>query len=141
VSIWLIQGMFFQNQQRLDVRYIDFEQQAVVVTQLVRDMYTGAFGADPDNPEKMVGAMNDGYGESALMDVRLTNEELSFVKQYNGRPDKILYVFKKCGRVWHGGWRMKENGKEIDHGESNCTLTIVGETFFQPNGEVETINT
>lgn len=134
MAIWLVQGVFFQKQGRLDTRYIDLELRAVVVRQLVGGMYAGVFAADPNDPEKMIGHMFDQYGDSVLSDIVLKDDKFSFLKQYERRRDKIRYTFTRenGGRVWCGDWSMEQDGHELDHGQSNCAITVVGEQFFQP---------
>lgn len=124
--VWLIQGVFFQNGNWRDLE----EGQAVVVTAMIRSMYAGAFGPDPDNPEKLVGRMFDEYGEAELSNIVLTETIFSFTKKYRRRTDLIYYSFiKREDGIWFGGFE----GDAVEPGESHCVLQKVSEGFFVPD--------
>ena len=126
---YLIQGFFFQNMQWLDVSHKTGEAQAVICSSLVRNMFMGAVGPDPENEMRNIGVMDDLYGESQLTDVQITDSSLSFTKTYIKRGDPIYYEFKKNENgVFVGTWK----GPAVGKGTARCWLTPVNESVFDP---------
>ena len=129
--MFLIQGVFFQNQEWLGTRMVPIEGMVAVIERgLIYDMYAGIIRVDPENPWRFVGGMNDHYGESTLSDIVFVDGvELSFSKKYNRRQDKIHYSFKvKDGNTWAGEY----SGEIVGKGLSRCIVTEVDDSFNDP---------
>jgi hypothetical protein len=129
--MFLIQGVFFQNQEWLGVRMVPIEGMvAVIEGGLIYDMYAGIIRVDPENPGRFVGGMNDHYGESNLSEIIFVDGvKLSFSKKYDRRQDKIRYSFKaKDGVTWIGVYV----GEVVGKGLSRCVITEVEDSFNDP---------
>lgn len=133
--IYLIQGFFFQDNRWLDLAYVNFNPILVTRGALIRSLYYGAFGPNPENGEELVGVTKDEYGEAELSDIKISENQLSFTKKYNHRDDLIFYAFQKQP---NGTWEGKYQGDKVGEGETHCVLTQVTEDFFTPKlDEVE----
>ncbi len=128
--MYLIQGVFFQNQQWLGTRMVPIEGMVAVIEKgLLYSMFTGTIYEDSRNPGQLTGGLVDHYGNSDLSDVELTDTELRFTKKYQRRADQIEYVFRQNDSF---GWIGTYVGPVVGSGVSRCVLTRVGEDFFDP---------
>ena len=99
--IWLIQGIFFQNQSWLDVRCVPIEGNvAVIVKGLIQTIFSGAIYPDgKDVSHTLVGQMFDHYGYAVLTDVLVSDDEVRFTKRYERRQDTILYTLTSAAKL------------------------------------------
>lgn len=128
---FLIQGIFFQNQQWLGLGVRQIEGViAVVHSGLCQFIYAGVMWQDPEHVMGgLTGHMQDACGNSALSDIYVSEFEVRFTKKYERRKDVIRYTFKvRDGQTWVGEYEGEACGKGI----SRCLITEVGEEFFQP---------
>ncbi len=126
---YLIQGVFFQA-PGIYVRYIESRRSLVFQEDMLPFMYAGVFASIPPESEKeMTGTMADFCGRAVLFDIKLSETELSFTKQYLGREDEIFYSFRKQA---DGSWGGSFSGADVQAGNSHCILTPVSEEFFIP---------
>jgi len=73
------------------------------------------------------GFLNDRLGNSIITDFKISDNKLEFKQQYD-RGSEISYVFRhKTGDVWNGLYFSEEI-----KGKTNCIITIVKESFFEP---------
>jgi len=102
---------------------------AVVEEGLVWDLFSGIIRQDPRHPNLLVGGMIDHYGESALREIILEAQEVSFSKKYARREDLIRYRFTvKEENIWIGEY----TGPKVGSGTAYCTVAEVPEWFIHP---------
>ena len=128
--IFLIQGVFFQNQEWLGTRMVPVEGMVAVIEKgLIWDMYAGVIRPNPNFPGQLIGGMKDHYGESILSDIEVSDIQVKFTKKYNRRDDKIEYLFKvKDGNTWAGEY----HGDVVGQGLSRCIVTEMDDSFGDP---------
>lgn len=126
---FLIQGLFFQNQQYMELACVPKEGVVAVIHEgLFQYMYAGLIWTD----ERQVlgglkGEMQDQFGHSRLSRIQVSDLEISFTKKYDRRDDEILYKFRiKDGNSWIGEY----NGDMVGSGTSRCIITEVPDSFF-----------
>lgn len=125
----LIQGFFYQKHSWLDIAHrSEVEGGAGVVIKggLCRFMYSGVIFPNPEEPDKLIGEMSDHFGESELLGVKITEEEVSFTKKYLQRPDYIKYTFRKEGELWVGEY----TGSAVGRGDSKCVVIVAPDDLF-----------
>jgi hypothetical protein len=128
--MFLIQGVFFQNQEGLGVRMKPVDGAVCVIEKvLLYSMYAGIISSNPDFPPQLVGGMFDYFGESVLSEIEVNDIQVRFKKQYTRRSDTILYTFKKRDR---NTWAGKYRGKMVGEGLSRCVITEVDDSFNDP---------
>lgn len=129
----LIQGIFFQNKQSLEIAYIGGGVGSTVVVneELCETIFAGVIWQDRQNVlGGLAGNMMDLSGVSRLALVRVSDTEVRFKKLYYGRDDEILFVFsRREGDVWLGEY----SGAAVGNGIARCILTEVSDDFFDPN--------
>jgi len=137
--MFLIQGVFFQNQEWLGTRMMPIDGMVAVIERgLVFDMYAGVIRQNPDFPPQLLGGMFDHYGESVLSDIEVNGIQVRFKKQYIHRRDEISYVFKvKDGDTWVGEY----SGEEVGNGLSRCLITEVDDSFNDPENLMKLMET
>lgn len=132
VFMWLLQGVFFQNNSWLDTAYTGDGLNVVIKNGLIRTMFFGCIFRDWRNVANntFVGEMSDQYGTSVLSDVFVSlGHEVRFTKKYQQRPDLIHYTFiVKEGGVFVGEY----SGPRVGNGIARCILTPIQESFFDP---------
>jgi len=128
-KIYLIQGIIFQNGHVFGTAYKPgLGIASTIHDALIFSMCQGIVGPNPENEEVLFGTMQDKWGKSEITNFKISEGELTFIKQYKGRPI-INYRFKKNGgNVWHGQYEGVDCGK----GESKCILTEIDESFLNP---------
>jgi hypothetical protein len=125
---YLIQGLFFQAQDRIKLGIGDGTDSGVAES-LFRIMFAGFISPQiVEGKPVLVGEMNDQNGESTLTDIIIEPESLQFIKQYNGSPLKIKYIFQLKNGIWVGEYFEPSIGS----GQARCILTEVPEEFFSP---------
>lgn len=131
----LIQGFFFQFKMGLGTGFDESgEERAIVHGGLCRFMFAGIIFPDRESSlGGMVGEMNDDWGYSLLSDVRISADEVSFVKRYEDRDDVIRYKFRREGSLWTGEFE----GSFVGRGGAKCMITEAPEGLFVPHGGVE----
>src|SRR3989344_3524944 len=95
--MWLIQGLFFQNQEWLDVERVPIDGNIVVIkSDLIQTMFGGIIYPDTKRAiHTLTGEIFDYFGLSVLSDVFVSEgQEVRFVKKYTRRNDLIEYSFK-----------------------------------------------
>ena len=130
--MFLIQGVFFQNQEWLGTQMVPIDGMVVVIERgLIYGMYAGIIRVDPKNSRRLIGGMNDHWGESVLSGIVFVDGiKLSFLKKYDHREDTILYSFKaKDGITWIGEYE----GEIVGKGLSRCIITEVDDSFNDPS--------
>ncbi|MFA5358529.1 MAG: hypothetical protein WC310_01750 [Patescibacteria group bacterium] len=131
MPVYLIQGFFFQDQERLGLAMSSEAKGAVAVVNsgLCRFMYAGViYPAENETANEYVGQMFDHFGDAALSDIKLSADQLEFVKKYNHRNDLIDYIFLKRNGIWVGSY----SGSVVGQGSAKCVITEVPQDFFQP---------
>jgi hypothetical protein len=129
-ELYLIQGVFFQERQSLEVAHLPVEGAVAVVRDCLHHfMFAGILEVDP---EKVLsgyrGAMQDYFGESQVSNGRLTEDTLYFTKKYQHRSDTIEYkLTKEDSRTWVGEY----NGLVTGTGRVRCLLTPITSDFFR----------
>lgn len=125
----LIQGFFFFQGREFGIGYDSSGAIAVTREMTMRSMFAGVIATEHEGSDKLVGRMNDHYGDSELMGVRIGDSKLSFTKKYDHRSDRIYYQFEKGA---DGTWAGTFVGNATGSGQARCVLTIVSEDFFLP---------
>ncbi len=130
-KLFLIQGLFSQEQQRFGIGYKPGIGEAVFVKpQMIQCFFSGFIGPQPEIAGEfpgMTGMMQDHYGEAEIADAMVTDESVSFTKIYIRRGDPIFYEFtKKEGDDWLGTYK----GPAVGKGLAKCRITLVEDTFF-----------
>lgn len=131
MTLYLIQGFFFQKQSWLDIGVgSDGEWPAVFIKRgLSRFMYSGVIYPDDRNILGVyAGQMFDHFGESLLSKVVIRPKEIKFIKKYDRRDDLIDYEFTKHNGMWVGGY----SGPVVGQGGAKCIITEVPEGFLRP---------
>jgi hypothetical protein len=132
----LIQGYFFQHQDRLGVRAVPIHGNiAVVSNQLVGTMFAG--GMSRESSGAWVGWLNEsGEGGSLLEVTYFDDDTLRFIKRYENADDGGLidYVFRKGQGYWVGSWSGSDDRGHYGDGGAVCILTPVPPVFFTPPG-------
>ena len=131
-KILLIQGVFFQAMHAFSIGYKPGEGAAAMVGDSLRfGIFYGVAGpqSDSDTPQDGTysGRMHDYVGYSAITNLKVTDTEVSFTKQYDHRKP-IAYTFTKKDPfgVWVGGY----NGHDCGTGLAKCLITEVDENFL-----------
>ena len=126
----LIQGVFFQNQEWLDLATKPVDGVVAVIKRgLIFMLYAGVIKLNSDPIPQLEGEMFDYYGISTLSDITVNETGLSFTKQYKNRPDTIRYTFTdREGITWAGRYA----GEAVGSGISRCVITEVGDSFMDP---------
>lgn len=131
VMLYLIQGVFFQNYQRLGLG-MGGEGEGVVAmisNRLCHFMYYGVIYSDKNNVlGRLAGQMNDYFGGSSLTKVYFSPKGLEFVKKYDNKDYLIEYKFRSKDNIWVGEY----SSTAIGRGKTRCIITEVPEDFFQP---------
>lgn len=126
---YLIQGFFYQKHSWLDIAHrSETEGGAGVVIRggLCRFMYSGVIFPNFEEPDQLIGEMLDHFGESELLGVKITQEDVSFTKKYLQRSDYINYVFRKEGELWVGEYF----GSAVGRGDSKCIVNVAPDDLF-----------
>jgi len=126
--LYAIQGFFFPNHDMgIGVSYATREAHVMVFTAMVRNIFAGAIGPDPDDETELVGFMTDLYGQSELVNVKISEEQMSFTKLYFKHQSLVNYSFnKQASGLWVGEW----TGPKVGAGLAQCLLTKVSRDFF-----------
>jgi hypothetical protein len=130
-KLFLINGLFFQEQQRFGIGYKEGVGEAVFIKpQMIQCFFSGFIGPKPDTEDEypgMNGMLQDHYGEAQISDALVTEESISFTKTYVRRGDPIFYEFtKKEGNDWLGTYKWPAVGS----GLAKCQITEIEESFF-----------
>ncbi len=127
--MYTIHGFFFQKNDMPFVAYFDKVDNGniMIFSVLVRSIFVGAIGPDPEDEGRLVGFMSDHYGEAELVDVKVDEKQLSFTKYYIHRHDPIFYNFQKKENSF---WVGEGTGPAVGHGYARCVLTEVPKEFF-----------
>jgi hypothetical protein len=127
---YFIQGVFFQNNEGFDVALDPREGIVTVIRrELFRYVYTGYIQKDAENEGVLVGEMQDFFGHSQLHKIFISDNQISFTKNYNHRMDWIVYMFtKKDCDTWVGQY----DGPATGTGISRCIVTEVNDEFLSP---------
>lgn len=80
--------------------------------------------------------MQDTFGASLLMNIRITEDEVRFIKKYEQRADHIHYTFAKKDR---NSWIGEFTGERCGTGISRCVITEVPEEFFDPRALMQAL--
>ncbi len=97
---WVLQGQFFQARHG-GVRVANFS-------------FAGAIWENIPRHGLLNGRMVDAFGQSTISPVVITKEKLAFVKRYDNRADRIVYVFKqRDGDSWVGTYDGPLTGKGV----------------------------
>ena len=130
----LVQGYFFQHQNRIGVRAVPVHGNAVVVVnQLVGIMFAGGLSRGSDGV--WIGWLNElGEGPSMLDEIDFVPDALRFLKHYeNDRDgDRIEYTFHLRNGFWVGTWSGSNDRGHYGDGHAVCVLTPVPPAFFEP---------
>jgi hypothetical protein len=79
------------------------------------------------NLKVVIDFLTDAAGKATLAGIELTEDTLSFTKQYDGREDTIHYRFRKqADGTWKGGY----SGTATSEGEARCIVTQVPDDFL-----------
>lgn len=73
----------------------------------------------------LFGHTNDLFGDSKITNFQIGDTNLSFIKEYEGRPP-IKFSFVKTGGFWTGFYK----GEDCGVGKCNCTVSALMESFF-----------
>lgn len=125
-KLYGITGVYFQegfiyNPEDFDGYKLDYIEHVAN-----RALFNGFFIMEEGQTTNGKGGMFDRLGTSELSDIRLSEIEFSFVKQYKSRADKIRYVFKKKDNLWIG----KFSGIATGGGGSRCAIAEIPEELF-----------
>lgn len=129
--MFLIHGVFFQEQQWLGARIVPIEGiVAVIESGLLFSMYAGLICGEERNPDRLAGGMIDHYGESTLSEIDLVPEkQFAFTKKYNRRSDSIRYNFTtRHSDLWIGTYE----GPLVGRGVTHCYVKEVPKDFCSP---------
>lgn len=133
-DMYLIQGVFFQNQQWLGVACVPIEGNvAVIRSGLCYFVFSGVINRDlNDLFGRHIGQLDDHFGHSNLTNMCLTDDELTFVKKYTQRDYTINYTFKRqSSGIWVGKYSGEVTGTNI----ARCILTPITRDFFEAHAE------
>lgn len=136
---FLVQGLFFQNQQYMGLAYAPIDGLIATINEdLFQFMYAGLIWTDERHAlGGLKGEMQDHFGRSRLSEIRVSDTVVSFTKKYERRDDEILYTFKiKDGNSWIGEY----NGDAVGSGTSRCIITEVPNSFFSGQVLAEKLN-
>jgi len=126
-KLWLIQGVFFQNQSWLGIAMKPIEGAVAVINRaLCQFQFSGIIElATEDNLGQ--GILNDVFGTADLTSVSISDTHLFFKKRYAQRDDAIDYQFSiQPDGTWAGEYR----GERVGSGKTRCVLTPVTKEFF-----------
>ena len=132
-KLFLIQGLFFQEQPSFGIGFKEDVGEAVFVSQqMIRCFFSGFIGPKPETDKEspfLNGMLQDHYGEAMITDALISPDSISFTKVYLRRSDPIFYEFtKKEGDDWLGTY----NGPAVGNGWAKCQIKEVEESFFDP---------
>ena len=127
-----ISGMFFQENLLPDLGF-GSEGLAVYLKKVrLQTFFSGLAYDDLESAmPQLVGSMMDHYGKSGLTEVMYDPEasNFCFVKQHEGREDKIRYTFSRKEKgVWVGQYKGDLTGSGI----AWCTTAETEDSFFNP---------
>ena len=126
--MYFLQGFFFQEQQWLDIAFRNVDGAVAVVREgLGRFMFAGIISPRPEQPEMLVGEMNDHFGKSVLVAITIAEETFTFTKCYANRRDHITYTFTRREKFWVGTYAGHLTGM----GRSRCILTPAPAELFE----------
>ena len=130
-QFFFINGLFWQERAIFLVKHKEDIGEAVAVSEaMIHSFFAGIVVPHEDDKEKLIGIIQDHYGEAKLTDFLLTENSLSFTKEYLRRPYPIFYEYKKDENgIWRGTW----DGPEVGCGWTRCVLLPVEESFYSPN--------
>ncbi len=140
--LYLIQGIFFQNQGWLSTAMRPIEGAIAVIRQgLLPFMYSGLIWRDPDGLlGEMIGVMEDRFGESELTKIHISNSGIRFEKKYvRGESERAIFEYnftKKDGNTWVGRYRNPQAGV----GVTRCVITEVSEDFLSPEAAMHVMS-
>ena len=93
--LYTIQGFFFLKDDMpfvAEFSKVD-EGNIMIFSSLIRNIFSGFIGPDPDIEDGLVGFMTDHYGEAHVVDVKIDERRLSFTKLYLRRSRPVYYKF------------------------------------------------
>ncbi len=139
VVMYFIQGFFWEVRGGLDVGH-DVEGPVVLFKEDVTSvMFSGSIWHLWSKDAPLVGQTYDAFGEAWLMDIRITDEEICFTKQYKRHGSKLLsekgisYVLRKGeGGTWVGEYSVPPGQKK---GPVRCVVTEVDYGLFRSDTE------
>jgi hypothetical protein len=123
----VITGIFFQNQQFLDVGIGPDGSFSFINAGMFMTTFSGICKINPDGSIQD-GYMNDLYGYSDLTEVRRGSGAFSYTKKYAKKDDLIHYEFAldPISQTWIGTYR----GDIVGRGISRVALCETDDAFF-----------
>jgi len=92
-----------------------------LITGIILQPFCPNVGFDGDiifhSEANFAGVLSDCWGE-AIINGKLSEQELYFEKKYSHRKDSISYFFQNKGDLWIGSYK----GDEVGVGEAQCEL-------------------
>lgn len=128
-KFYTIQGIIFQQGRIFGLgNKLGIGTAVKIQEAMIYAMFHAVIGPSEEG-ESFCGHMSDRWGNSAITNFKISDEELSFTKHYEDRPP-INYLYgKKDGNVWFGGYA----GINCGRGISKCVVLPINEYFFDPN--------
>lgn len=127
-KLYFLQGIIFANGL---IAGSSGEQSIGIAPKIKRAVRTGVFQAITgleEDPENLSGYMNDYWGNSKVTNFKISDEELSFTKNYEDNSTVMNYLYnKKDGEVWLGEYTSTDCG----NGTSKCIVVPIDENFLE----------
>lgn len=127
IEPFILVGVFFQPGIALSIGH-DAEGARACVRKIVNQtLFTAVFNFDdPERTTNGVGQMTDHYGYALITNIELTQDKLTFTKQYHDRTDTIKYSFARRGDFWVGEYA----GARVGTGNANCIVHKTVQELF-----------
>lgn len=126
-NIFSLQGIIFQEGHDFGLANNPGMGISLTINTAMRyAMFHGVVGPNEENPTVLSGNMEDPWGQSLIHEFTISEEMITFKKQYQRRPI-IDYLFKqKENGIWIGTYSGPDCGIE----KTKMIVTALTESFF-----------